>query len=93
MVRTTITFDRGIRFCLSYIEAVPWTEAEEEKLKRLFAKCKIDEAMCQDVLSRLDPQDCNYSDDLALRMIQSVTNATNSNARKEIEVFSEWPPV
>ncbi|KAG6529513.1 hypothetical protein ZIOFF_011715 [Zingiber officinale] len=59
-VCTTITVDKGIRFCLNYIEVVPRTEAEEEKLKRLFAKCKIDE------------------------LIQSVTNATISNARKEI---------
>ncbi|XP_042428066.1 BTB/POZ domain-containing protein At2g13690-like [Zingiber officinale] len=83
-VCTTIMFDRGIRFCLSYIEAVPWTEAEEEKLKRLFTRCKFDEAVRREVLSRLDPQDCNYSGDLALRLIQSVTNATNSSARKEM---------
>ncbi|WOL18773.1 hypothetical protein Cni_G27570 [Canna indica] len=83
-VCSTIMFDRGIRFCLKYIEAVPWTETEEEKLKRLFAKCTIDDAICQDVLARLGPQGCSHSENLALQLIQSVTSATNGNARKEM---------
>ncbi|CAL9194795.1 unnamed protein product [Musa hybrid cultivar] len=79
-----IMFDRGMRSCLKYIEAVPWTETEEEKLKRLFATSTIDKAICEDVLARLDPQDCNHSEDLAVQLIQSVTNATNGNARREM---------
>lgn len=77
-------FDRGVQSCLKYIEAVPWTETEEEKLKRFFAKCLVDEGISQDVLARLGPQGCNPSEDFALQLIQSVTNATNGNARKEM---------
>jgi hypothetical protein len=38
-------FDRGIKSCLEYIEAVPWNENEEKKLKNLFARCTFDEAV------------------------------------------------
>ncbi|CAL9177414.1 unnamed protein product [Musa hybrid cultivar] len=84
-VSSTIMFDRGMKSCLRYIEAVPWSENEEEKLKSLFARCKFDEAISEDMLARLGPQGQNNPEDLAVHLIQSVTNGTNTKARKEMQ--------
>lgn len=78
-------FDRGIKSCLEYIEAVPWNENEEEKLKNLFARCTFDEAVSKDVLARLKPQCQSISDDVTVHLIQSVTSSTNTGARKEMQ--------
>ncbi|KAG8081040.1 hypothetical protein GUJ93_ZPchr0007g4510 [Zizania palustris] len=84
-VSSSIMFERGVKLCLSYIEAVPWNENEEEKLKNLFARCTFDEAISQDVLARLRPHSWNSSEDLTVHIIQSVTSSTNSGARKDMQ--------
>ena len=78
-------FDRGIASCLKYIEAVPWSESDEEKLKSWFARYKFDEAISQDVQARLFPQGPNHSEVLALQLIRSFANGVNSDARKEMQ--------
>uniref|UniRef100_A0ACD5V8I0 Uncharacterized protein n=1 Tax=Avena sativa TaxID=4498 RepID=A0ACD5V8I0_AVESA len=84
-VSSSIMFDNGIKACLTYIEAAPWNESEEEKLKNLFARCTFDEAISQDVLARLRPNSCISSEDLIVHLIQSVTSSTNSGARKDMQ--------
>ncbi|KAK3145535.1 hypothetical protein QOZ80_3BG0254130 [Eleusine coracana subsp. coracana] len=84
-VSSSITFNRGIESCLQYIEAAPWTENEEEKLKSVFARCTLDEAISQDVLARLRPSCKSSSEDLAVQLVESVTNGANSGARKEMQ--------
>ncbi|XP_072978397.1 BTB/POZ domain-containing protein At2g13690-like [Typha angustifolia] len=80
-----IMFDRGVTACLKYIEAVPWNESEEEKLKSLFVRCNFDETVSKDVLARLDPQGLTFSSDLTIELIRSVTNGTKANARKQLQ--------
>ncbi|XP_020107371.1 BTB/POZ domain-containing protein At2g13690-like [Ananas comosus] len=84
-VSFSIMFDRGATTCLKYLGAVPWNESEEEKLQSLFARCTFDEAVSQDILARLYPQEPTLSGDLALKLIQSISNGTNNNARKELQ--------
>ncbi|CAN6302848.1 unnamed protein product [Urochloa humidicola] len=83
-VSSSIMFDRGIESCLKYIEAVPWNENEEEKLKHVFARCTFDESVCKDVLARLQQQDRSSSEDLTVQLVESVTSGTNNGARKEL---------
>jgi hypothetical protein len=78
-------FDRGIRSCLEYIEAVPWNENEEEKLKNVFARCTFDEELSKDVLARLQPRHESSSEDLTVQLIQSVTSSTHNGARKDTQ--------
>lgn len=78
-------FHRGVTACLKYLGAVPWNESEEEKLQSLFARCTVDEAVSKDILARLYPQEPTLSGDLALKLIQSISNGTNNNARKELQ--------
>ncbi|KAM3279947.1 hypothetical protein ACQJBY_046993 [Aegilops geniculata] len=84
-VASSIMYDKGIRSCLEYIEAVPWNENEEEKLKHLFARCTFDEALSKDVLARLQTQPSSSSEDLTGQLIQSVTSSTNNSARKDMQ--------
>ncbi|KAL6595069.1 hypothetical protein ACP70R_048172 [Stipagrostis hirtigluma subsp. patula] len=84
-VCSSIMFDRGIKSCLAYIEAVPWSENEEEKLKSLFARCTFDEVISQDILARLRPHSWNSSEDLTVQLVQAVTCSTNSGARKDMQ--------
>ncbi|CAN6197438.1 unnamed protein product [Urochloa humidicola] len=84
-VCSSIMFNRGIKSCLTYIEAVPWSENEEEKLKNLFARFTFDEAVSQDILARLRPHSWKSSDDLTVQLIQSITSSTNSGARKDMQ--------
>lgn len=80
-------FDRGIRSCLEYIEAIPWNENEEEKLKNVFARCTFDEELSKDVLARLQPRNKSSSEDLTVQLIQSVTSSTNNGARKDMQTL------
>jgi len=78
-------FDKGVVSCLNYIEAVPWSESEEEKLKNLFARCTFDESVTQDILARLQLEGPSGSEDLAAQLIQSIAGGTNGIARKELQ--------
>ncbi|PUZ68936.1 hypothetical protein GQ55_2G068500 [Panicum hallii var. hallii] len=84
-VCSSIVFNRGIKSCLAYIEAVPWSENEEEKLKNLFARLTFDEEISQDILARLRPHSWKSSDDLMVQLIQSVTSSTKNGARKDMQ--------
>lgn len=80
-----IMFDRGTVSCLKYLEAVPWSELEEEKLKSLFSRCTFDESVAEEVLARLHSEGSSCSSELAVQLISSVANGTNSYARKELQ--------
>lgn len=79
-------FKRGVSSCLKYIEAVPWTEEEEEKLRGLFSVCKFEETVTQDILARLylhNSVDCQQN--LARQLVWSITTCTDANARNELK--------
>ncbi|GAB4855689.1 hypothetical protein Ancab_024331 [Ancistrocladus abbreviatus] len=85
-VSANVKFRRGILSCLKYLEAVPWTEEEEEKLRRLFSKCKFDDATSREILARLDFQDSvSLQQNLPTRLIWSITACKNGKARNELK--------
>ncbi|KAL5993006.1 hypothetical protein ACLOJK_013926 [Asimina triloba] len=86
VVASSIMFDRGVASCLYYLEAVPWCENEEDKLKSLFSRCTFDEAVSQVVLARLRMQD-SVSQPLAIYLIQSITRGSDANARRELKAL------
>ncbi|XP_020598772.1 BTB/POZ domain-containing protein At2g13690 [Phalaenopsis equestris] len=86
-VSASIMFDRGTRSCLKYLEAVPWSEHEEEKLKSLFSSFKFDASITEEVLARLHSEGPSGSEELAVQLIKSVANGTNGNARKELQAL------
>ncbi|XP_052190722.1 BTB/POZ domain-containing protein At2g13690 [Diospyros lotus] len=85
-VSAGIMFTKGVMSCLKYLEAVPWSEEEEEKLRNLFNRFKFDEETTQDILARLYPLDSVDSQQiLAKRLVWSITSCTDTNARNELK--------
>jgi ABC-type transporter Mla MlaB component len=87
-VMCTIKYERGITSCLKYIEAAPWTENEEEKLKILFSKIKLERPIVNDIVLRLN-QKADFASsaegDLAVHLIRQIANSSNSSARKDMQ--------
>lgn len=85
-VSAGIMFTSGVFSCLKYLEAVPWTEEEEEKLRILFTRIKFDDATTRDILARLYACDSVDSEQqLARQLVWSITSCTDANARNELK--------
>uniref|UniRef100_A0A0A0KKS4 At3g05675-like ankyrin-like domain-containing protein n=1 Tax=Cucumis sativus TaxID=3659 RepID=A0A0A0KKS4_CUCSA len=79
-------FGKCVASCLKYLEAVPWTEEEEEKLRNLFIKVKFDDATSRDVMARLRLLDSVISQQgIASRLVWSISTCSNSIARNELK--------
>ena len=80
-------FTKGVLSCLKYLEAVPWSEEEEEKLRSLFARFKFDDATTKDILARLYPLDSggDAQGNLARQLVWSITSCVDMNARNELK--------
>ncbi|XP_031263314.1 BTB/POZ domain-containing protein At2g13690 [Pistacia vera] len=85
-VSAGIMFTKGVSSCLKYLEAVPWTEEEEEKLRGLFTRFKFDETTTRDILARLYLHDAGDSQqNLARQLVWSITTCSDANARNELK--------
>ncbi|XWS44728.1 hypothetical protein CRYUN_Cryun15aG0072400 [Craigia yunnanensis] len=85
-VSASIKFSRGVLSCLKYLEAVPWTEEEEEKLRSLFTRFKFDDATNRDILARLySQQSTDTHQNLARHLVSSITTCSDTNARNELK--------
>uniref|UniRef100_A0A7N0TNR8 At3g05675-like ankyrin-like domain-containing protein n=1 Tax=Kalanchoe fedtschenkoi TaxID=63787 RepID=A0A7N0TNR8_KALFE len=85
-VSAGIMFARGVLHCLQYLEAVPWSEVEEEKLRSLFARFKFDDATSQDILARLYPVDSDDSqNNMARELVWSITTCTDAVSRTALK--------
>ncbi|TKY73836.1 BTB/POZ domain-containing protein [Spatholobus suberectus] len=87
-VSAGIMFTKGVLSCLQYLEAVPWTEEEEEKLRCLFTRFKFDEATTRDILGRLylhDSVDSSSQPNVARQLVWSITTCVDANARNELK--------
>ncbi|KAM1074373.1 hypothetical protein ACFX11_019539 [Malus domestica] len=84
-----IIFTKGVLSCLTYLEAVPWTEEEEEKLRSLLTRFKFDDATTKDILARLYLLDssADSQQSLARQLVWSITTCTDVNARNELKLL------
>ncbi|KAF6170500.1 hypothetical protein GIB67_031908 [Kingdonia uniflora] len=84
-VAAGIRFTKGVFACFKYLEAVPWSEREEEKLKSLFTRFKFDDPTSRDVLARLYSPEQADSQHLAMQLVSSVTKGSSENSRHELK--------
>lgn len=85
-VSAGIMFNKGVISCLKYLEAVPWTEEEEEKLRSLFMRFRFDDATTGEILARLYSRDSvDSQQNLARQLVWSITGCTDANARNELK--------
>ncbi|PON36079.1 BTB/POZ domain-containing protein [Parasponia andersonii] len=87
-VSAGIMFSKGVLSCLKYLEAVPWTEEEEEKLRDLFTRFKFDDVTTKDILARLYLLDsADSQQNLSRQLVWSITSSTDANARNELKML------
>lgn len=85
-VSASIKFTRTVGSCLKYLEAVPWSEEEEEKLRSLFDRLTFDEAISRDILARLSSLDSeNSQQNLTKHLVWSIASSTDPTARNELK--------
>ncbi|KAL8477570.1 hypothetical protein ACS0TY_029750 [Phlomoides rotata] len=84
-VSASIKFSRSVSSCLKYLEAVPWTEEEEEKLRNLFTKLNLDDVKTTDILDRLCSLNLDSQQPLTKQLISSITTCTDTNAGNELK--------
>ncbi|KAH9621839.1 hypothetical protein KSS87_013153 [Heliosperma pusillum] len=86
-VSAAIMFEAGILSCLEHLEAVPWSEDEEQKVISCLTQLQLHHPVTADVLHRVSTQPSTFStsDDIFLRMLNAVLQAKDDRARKEIK--------
>lgn len=84
-VSVKILFDSGVQACLEYLEAMPWTEEEEVRLRNLLSRIHLDRNIVQDVLGRLHLPEHTGPEKLLMHVVQSVTKGTDEKARREMK--------
>ncbi|XP_073280689.1 BTB/POZ domain-containing protein At2g13690-like [Primulina huaijiensis] len=85
-VSAGIKFTRGVSSCLKYLEAVPWAEEEEEKLRQLCAKLNIDDIEAKEISERIVGINCvDTQQTMTKQLIWSITTCTDTNARNDLK--------
>lgn len=81
-------FDAGIISCLEYLEAVPWSEDEEEKVVSHLGQLQLHDPVAE-VLQRVsaEPSTSIRPDDIFLRLLTSVLQAKDDKARREMKTL------
>lgn len=80
-------FDDGISSCLEYLEAVPWSEEEEERVILNLNELHLHSD--HEVLQRvaLEQSTSSRIDDIFLRLFTGVLQAKDEKARKEMKTL------
>ncbi|OWM67961.1 BTB/POZ domain-containing protein At5g60050 [Punica granatum] len=87
-VSSALMFDEGISACLEYLEAVPWSNEEEEKvISHLHQLHLLDSAT--ELLQRVSakPSTSARSDDIFMRLLTGVLQAKDEKARREMKTI------
>lgn len=81
-------FDAGIISCLEYLEAVPWSEDEEEKVVSHLGQLRLHNSMGE-VLQRVsaEPSTSTMPDDIFLRLLTGILQAKDEKARREMKTL------
>lgn len=85
-VSSAIMFDIGISACLEYLEAVPWSNDEEEKVVSHLRQLQLHDSAAE-VLHRVsaEPSTSSRTDDIFLRLLSGVLQAKDDKARREMK--------
>ncbi|XP_049380307.1 BTB/POZ domain-containing protein At5g60050 [Solanum stenotomum] len=85
-ISSAIMFDDGVLACLEYLEAVPWSQQEEEQVVSHLSQLQLPDSAA-DILQRLvaEPSTSSRSDDILQRLLTGVLHAKDDKARKEMK--------
>ncbi|KAK6935962.1 hypothetical protein RJ641_032992 [Dillenia turbinata] len=87
-VSAAIMFDAGISACLEYLEAVPWSEDEEEKIVTQLNQLQLQDSVT-DVFQRIlaKPSTSTRVEDIVSRLLTGVLQAKDEKARREMKTL------
>ncbi|OIV99361.1 hypothetical protein TanjilG_17171 [Lupinus angustifolius] len=87
-VSEAIMFDIGVASCLEYLEAIPWTEDEQEEIIAQLGHLQLHDSASQ-VLLRVssDPSTTARADDVFATLISGVLQAKDDKARREMKAL------
>lgn len=87
-VSSAIMFDTGINACLGFLEAVPWSEDEEEKVVSVLDQLQLHDS-ADEVLQRVasEPSTSARGDDIFSQLLSGVLQAKDDKARREMKVL------
>lgn len=88
-VFSAFLFDDGIIACLEYLEAVPWSEKEEERVVSHLNQLQLDGSRTDDVLQRViaETSTSSRADDIFLKLSTGMLQAKNDKARREMKIL------
>ncbi|KAK4370394.1 hypothetical protein RND71_009869 [Anisodus tanguticus] len=86
-IASAIMFDDGVLACLEYLEAVPWSQQEEEKVVSHLSQLQLPDSAADNILQRLvpEPSTSSRSDDILQRLLTGVLHAKDDQARREMK--------
>lgn len=85
-VSAAIMFDLGVISCLEYLEAIPWTEDEQEEIISQLGHLHLHDSATE-VLLRVSstPSTATRDDDIFTNLLSSVLQAKDDKARREMK--------
>ncbi|KAI3939263.1 hypothetical protein MKX01_002131 [Papaver californicum] len=86
-VCSDIMFDEGVISCLEYLEAIPWTEEEEDKVVSVLCKLQPNELVIE-VLQRLhssEPSTSTEANGVFLQVVSGVLQAKDDKSCREMK--------
>jgi hypothetical protein len=87
-VSSALMFDAGVISCLEYLEAVPWSEEEEEKLISHLIELQLDSSISE-VLQRVsaDPSIYSRTDDIITKLLENILEAKDEKSRRHMKIL------
>ncbi|TXG73951.1 hypothetical protein EZV62_002530 [Acer yangbiense] len=87
-VSAAIMFDSGVMSCLEYLEAIPWSNDEEEKVISLLTQLDLHDSAAE-VMQRVtsEPSTSTRADDIFLKLLSGVLQAKDDKARREMKAL------
>ncbi|XP_074578732.1 BTB/POZ domain-containing protein At5g60050-like [Curcuma longa] len=90
-VSVDIKFDEGISACLEYLEAIPWSEYEEEKVISILGKLHIQQLRepIREIFQRVSVQPSAFAnaDSIFLGILDGVLQSKDKKARRDIKTL------
>ncbi|ONK67831.1 uncharacterized protein A4U43_C05F4240 [Asparagus officinalis] len=85
-VSAAIMFDAGVVACLEYLEAVPWSEDQEEEILSVLNHLELHDSLSE-VLKRVlvEPSTSSKSNAIFLQLLGGVLQAKDDKARKSMK--------
>ncbi|KAL9268115.1 BTB/POZ domain-containing protein [Drosera capensis] len=86
-VSAALMFDAGILSCLEYLQSVPWSDDDEERVISCLSHLQLRCPMTDEVLRRVLPEPSTSTSftDVFVKLLTSVLRAKDEKSRKEMK--------